>query len=179
MTNHIRRINLFGGPGSGKSTLATRIFSALKIQKKEVELVREYIKTWAHQGKVPQSYDSLYVFAKQLQCEDLILRHVPLLVTDSPLLLNSAYPTFDGFVCADHLVSMAQQFDRDFPSLNFYIKRTVEYQTAGRYQDESQAIVFDNFLQAFLKSHLEGPLHTITVDGGDSAFEEILNLING
>jgi adenylate kinase family enzyme len=88
----IRRICLFAGPGSGKSTLAAKIFAALKEQQIQVELINEYIKTWAYTGKVPKSYDQLYVFAKQLNSEDVILRHVPLLITDSPLLLNSAYP---------------------------------------------------------------------------------------
>jgi hypothetical protein len=65
----IRRICLHAGPGSGKSTLAARVFGELKVRGYDVEHVPEYIKTWAHAGRKPESYDQLYVFAKQLPCK--------------------------------------------------------------------------------------------------------------
>jgi len=40
------RICLFGSPSSGKSTLASKIFSRLKVDNYNVELVLEYIKEW-------------------------------------------------------------------------------------------------------------------------------------
>ena len=37
-------VNLLGAPGSGKSTIAASIFSKLKFQNLNVELVSEYAK---------------------------------------------------------------------------------------------------------------------------------------
>ncbi|CAE7860196.1 folD [Symbiodinium microadriaticum] len=160
----IRRINFFAGPGAGKSTVAARIFSELKIRGFDVEHIPEYIKTWAHENRKPESYDQLYVFAKQLKAEDVILRNVKHIVTDSPLLLNTSYSKLYNFQASDHLIRIAQQFDRDFPPLNLYIERTVDYVDKGRYQSYEQAVDFDNFLLEFLDENLEGELLKI-LDG--------------
>lgn len=171
----IRRINLFAGPGCGKSTLATKIFVRLKEKHRHVELVSEYIKNWAHQGRKPQSYDQLYILAKQLKAEDDLLRSdVRAIVTDSPILMNPAYSSFYNFRPAIHLVKLAQEFDKDFPSLNFFIKRTVKYQRKGRYQTLGQAKVFDDHLRYFLATHLELPLFFCTVD----EFDKVMHLID-
>lgn len=160
----IRRICMYGGPGSGKSTVSARIFSEMKMRGFDVEHISEYIKTWAHENRKPQSYDQLYVFAKQLKSEDVILRNVDHIVTDSPLLMNTAYANLYNFGPVEHIINLAKQFDRDFPALNFFIERTVDYVDKGRYQSWEQAVEFDKFLLDFLDEHLEGELIKITVE---------------
>jgi nicotinamide riboside kinase len=164
MSNKIRRVNFYSGPGSGKSTLAARTFAELKIRGYDIEHIPEYIKTWAHEGKKPISYDQLYVFAKQLKAEDVILRNVDLIVTDSPLLMNVAYSKLYNVPYAPHLIKLAQEFDREFKPINFFINRTVPYVGKGRYQDNTAAIYFDSFLQDFLEDNLEGEYHTVVVE---------------
>lgn len=171
----IRRICIYGGPGSGKSTLATKSFSELNIKGFDIELVSEYIKTWAHEGKKPQSYDQLYVFAKQLKSEDIILRNVKHIVTDSPLLMNAAYSKIYDFQAVNELINIARQFDQDYPPLNLFIDRSVSYVDKGRYQSYEEAVVFDNFLLDFLNEHLEGELVKVRVE----KFQEICDLIEG
>lgn len=172
----IRRVNFFAGPGVGKSTTASRVFSELKARGHDVEFVPEYIKTWAHEKRVPKSYDQLYVFSKQLRSEDVLLRSVPTVVTDSPLLMNTAYSTFYGFRPSPHIVCLAQEFDRDFPALNFFIDRTVAYQADGRYQTYEQAVEFDAFLLKFLHDNMDcDTMHHVTVD----QFDKIMALIEG
>lgn len=168
----IRRINVFAGPGSGKSTTAARIFAELKIRGYDVEHISEYVKTWAHEGRKPQSYDQLYIFAKQCKAEDVILRNVKLIVTDCPLLMSTAYASEYGFVGTPELISLGQQFDLDFPPLNLFIDRTVAYQQNGRFQKEDEAKQFDIHLRKFIDENV-GPVFPIHVD----EFDNIMTLI--
>ena len=175
----IRRVNFYAGPGAGKSTIAARTFAELKIRGHEVEHIPEYIKTWAHEGRVPQSYDQLYVFAKQVKSEDIILRNVPLIVTDSPVLLSTSYAKHQSVPFYEYLVRVAQQFDRDFPPLNLFIERTVDYNGAGRYQNEREAHDFDKYLLEFLGENLIGELHHVKVEEFDQIIEMIEGAISG
>lgn len=160
----VRRICLFSGPGSGKSTTSARVFSELKVLGYDVEHIPEYIKTWAHEGRKPVSYDQFYVFAKQLKSEDTVLRSVQTIVTDCPIMLNVAFSCFYNTPGCNEMIGIAQQFDRDFPPLNFFIERTVNYVQKGRYESQEQAIAFDSFLQSFLFEKLQSPIHKIKVD---------------
>ena len=169
----IRRICFHAGPGAGKSTLAARTFAELKVRGHNVEHIPEYIKTWAYAGRKPTSYDQLYVYAKQLHAEDAALKHVPLVVTDSPLIMNNAYAAFYGCEFVDPMVNMSRRFEKDFPAVNFFIERSVDYVTDGRYQTYEQAIEFDDHLKAFLAKNLPGPLIPVTVD----KFDNIMNCI--
>lgn len=176
--SNIRRINFFSGPGCGKSTTSARLFSALKMKGHDVEQIHEYIKTWAHENRKPQSFDQLYVFAKQLKSEDVILRNVKHIVTDSPILMNAAYSAFYGFPATDHLIGLSAEFDKQFPSLNFFIDRTVDYVSKGRYQTYEDAINFDDHLLSFLDNHLSSPLVHVNVKS-EEGFNEILSLVEG
>jgi hypothetical protein len=85
-------IYLWGGGGSGKSTLAAQIFAELKVQGKETELIREYIKDWAWRRTPPRSgFDQLYVFAKQVRAESTVFGKVEYAVAECPALLCPIY----------------------------------------------------------------------------------------
>jgi hypothetical protein len=154
----IRRVNFYAGPGSGKSTLAPRVFAELSIRGYKVAQVDEWIKAWAILGIKPESFDQLTVFANQLSKEDMPLRKADLIVTDSPVLMNAAYSQNWNFVGTPELISLALKFEQDFPSLNFFIDRTVPYQSY------EEAVAFDSFLLGFLAEHLSGELIHTTVD---------------
>lgn len=172
--SQIRRICLFGGPGSGKSTTTARIFTELKIRGYDIEHVTEYIKTWAYEGRMPQSYDQLYVFAKQIRSEDVLLRRgVQYIVTDSPVLMNAAYSAHYGFVAIEQLIGLSKQFDRDFPAVNLFIERSVPYVQKGRFQNPDEAVEMDKFLYNFLSTNLEQPITKIKVDD----FDNILSVV--
>ena len=65
--NHkIRRIGLFGGPGTGKSTLSAMAYSKLKTMGINVELVQEYVKSWAYEKRMVSSFDQLYLLAEHM-----------------------------------------------------------------------------------------------------------------
>lgn len=169
----IRRINIYAGPGAGKSTFAAKIFAELKIRGCDVEHVAEYVKTWAHEGRMPQSYDQMYILGHQLHREDLALRHVQHIVTDCPLFLGPAYAQFYGFRGWRILLEMCKLFDEDFQPLNFYLDRTVPYLDKGRYQSESEGRRFDAHLRQMLDANLKDGYHVVTVE----QFDETIALI--
>lgn len=160
----VRRINILAGPGAGKSTLAARLFSELKSDGYDVEHITEYIKTWAYQKRKPQSFDQLYVFAKQLNSEDLALREVNHIITDSPLIVNVAYSQFYGCNFAPELLSIVNRFEQKYPSLNLFIERSVEYVDKGRYQTPAEAIEFDTLLWNLVTNTLLQPIYKIHVN---------------
>lgn len=149
-----RRISLFGGPGSGKSTLAPKLYSDLKFYNYNVELVREWVKLWACEKKEIISYDQVYIFAKQLNLEDRLLRSgIDFVVSDSPLFLQCYYASDMCPEVSDELISLAKKVEIKYPSLNIFLKRDHKYDPVGRYQTEEEALEIDVNLKKFLKDN--------------------------
>jgi nicotinamide riboside kinase len=155
-----RRINFFGGAGCGKSTISAFVFYELKIRGYNVEHVTEYIKTWAHQGRFPKSFDQLYIFGKQMHKEDQVLHHVDRIVTDCPLLMCCVYAKkyeFDGW---QELLSLSNKYDLKYPPLNIFLSRTVPYQSSGRFHTLEESMEFDRLIKDMLDEY-GGNYHTI------------------
>lgn len=146
------RINLFAGPGAGKSVVASQIFSHFKIKGYNIELVNEYVKGWAYQKIVPQSFDQYYIFSKQLRSEDIILRTgVKNIVTDSPILMQLAYMKRNGENYSP-LLQIAKDFESKYSCINILLERKdISYQQYGRYENEPQAIQMDIIIENILK----------------------------
>lgn len=143
--NNIRRINIFCGPGGGKTNIAQRVASELNSRflrsdnhTKRAELIQEFCKIFAYEGRVPTGFDQLTIFAEQLRREELFLRNgVDLVVTDSPLLLQLAYAPID---LRSNIAGLIHQFEKTYPSINFFIERGDRpYNPKGRYQSLSEA----------------------------------------
>jgi len=151
----VRRINLFGGPGVGKSTTAARIFAHLKIKNVSVELVSEYVKSWAAMKRPIRKYDQLYLFGKQQQYEYRWLSHdIEIIVTDSPTFLSTIYAReYVSNEMADALITLDNLYEEDYPSLNIYLDRgDNDYKQEARYQDEGEARRFDRLIKDGLKT---------------------------
>lgn len=152
--SQIKRICFYGGPGCGKSTIATGVFHELKKLGYNAEYVPEYIKNWAYEGRMPKSFQQVYVFAKQLNREDVLFPHVDLVVTDSPILMNVVYSKKYGFEGSHLLADLAMLYEKQFPSLHIFLDRgNLEYKTEGRYQDESGARELDALIEEILQSY--------------------------
>lgn len=163
----VRRICLFGGPGCGKSTTAAWLFAQLKLRHVEVELVQEYVKTLAFEGRKPESWDQLWLLSKQMRREDVMLRNgVDVVVTDSPLLLSTCYAMKYNCPGAKHLVAIAEEFDETYPPLNIFIDRGGKaYSKKGRYQTEEEAHEMDKVIKAVLERK---PHHVVHYSDHDS-----------
>jgi len=170
------RINLYGGPCSGKSTLAASIYHKLKIENYSVELIREWIKQWAYEGRKPKSFDQTFVFSNQLYLEDTAIQSgIQHLVTDSPLLMQVCYAKRHKYELWKSLLKHVDAFENKFPSVNIFLDRTgIGYQEAGRYEDESDAIWMDGQMREFLDEHLQNYFVFPTTD-----FDNILSTVKG
>lgn len=149
------RICLYGGPGVGKSTLAANVFARLKQLNVSVELVTEYVKSWAYEKRELDLFDQVYIFAKQQRLEDRVLRAgVKLIVSDSPLYLQCVYAKKHNHLAWQELIGIAHKFDLVYPSLNILIKRHGKpYNPEGRYQTLDEAKKIDQEIEDFLNEY--------------------------
>jgi hypothetical protein len=151
-------INLYGGPGTGKSTSAAFIFYALKQQGFNSELVREYVKDWAWEGREISLYNQFYLMGKQIRKESMLYGKVDHIVTDSPVFLNIYYATkylppetAKGVV--DAVGCYYGQAARDgHRHVHAFLRRSKPYNPAGRFQTHEEAREIDGELRKLLLS---------------------------
>ena len=154
-------VNLFGGPGTGKSTLMAKIFSELKVQGYDCEMVTEFAKDLVWEKRNETFKDELYIFAKQNHRLFRVNGKVDIIVTDRPLLLTNAYNQDDKELCSLCLKTFNQ-----YNNLNFLLKRETVYQENGRNQSEKEAIQIDKITQGLLESN---GINYYTVNNNDLA----------
>jgi len=149
------RINFLGGSGIGKSTVAARLFAGLKPLDYSVELVPEYVKTWAYQKRKINLFDQNYIFAKQQQYEyRYISNGVGHVVTDSPTMLPTLYTKlYYGEQYSKALELMDDQYEAVHPSFNILLIREGEFNPEGRYQvSEEDASQVDRLVLEHLET---------------------------
>lgn len=134
-------VNLFAGPGAGKSTIAAGLFSELKWNGINSELVTEFAKDLTWESRDEALKDQIYVFGKQLHRIKRLSGKVDVVITDSPVLLSLVYgENNDKF---HELV--IQEFDK-FCNLNVFVNRTKPYRQVGRKETEAEARFIDSAL---------------------------------
>lgn len=149
-------INFYGGPGTGKSTSAAYTYALLKGRGDNAELVREYVKEWAWEGRRINAYDQLYFLGKQLRKESLLYGHVSHIVTDSPVLLGVFYarryspPAIARGVEAAAIAYYQQAAADGHHHYHVMLDRSKTYNPAGRYQSESEARALDGGIRDVL-----------------------------
>ncbi len=151
-------INLWGGPGSGKSTTAAEIFAHLKKKGVNCELVQEYIKGWVWEDRKRLVGDQLYILAKQVRKEQILLGKVDFIITDSPVWFSSFYAwSSSGYnrseesllapVIKDYQMSLKREGHNIY---DLFISRDNKpFNPAGRYETESQAKEIDSWQVVF------------------------------
>lgn len=151
-------ISLYGGSGLGKSTMAAEIFVELKKRGESVELVTEYVKSWAWENRSPAGLsNSIYIFAKQLRREALLFGKVDYVVTDCPLGLCVAYESFyePGRTVVFDLYKAvrAHQAKEGVKHLDFQLMRQHAYKKEGRYETEEEARRVDQIIRQFIPAN--------------------------
>jgi len=169
-------INLYGGPGTGKSTYAAFLFSLLKQKGLDAELVTEYVKQWAWDGKQPVNYDQFYLFGKQAKKEYSLFGKVDYVVTDSPMLVcayySGLYGTPEQGTLFRHMyqtyIKMCEASGVEIK--HYFLKRLKPYNPKGRFQNEQQAKDIDLELKIFMKSL---GIKFEEIDGSKEALEQL------
>ena len=152
-------VNIYAGSGAGKSTLAAELFVELKKQGKSVELVTEYVKSWAWEGRSPVGLEtSIYLFAKQLRREAVLYGKVDYVVTDSPVGLCAAYESFyepGRTVIWDLYKSTRerQKLEGKVTHLDFHLMRQFEFKREGRYESEDEARRVDQIIRQMIPAN--------------------------
>jgi nicotinamide riboside kinase len=150
-------VNLFGGPGCGKSTLAAKLFSELKDRKVSTELVREYVKTWAWEGRKVDPASQIYLLGKQASYENKLYGRVEYIVTDSPVLLAGYYATQqpDGkcLYVSDAALAYIEAHTDEVEYINILLRRKKSYDPRGRYETEAEAVERDKGIKDYLNAH--------------------------
>lgn len=154
MKTKTKIINLIGGPGVGKSTVTSGIFHELKTRKFSCELITEYAKeaTWEDTHKLLEN--QIHIFSEQFRRQWRLIDKVDYVITDSPLILNSIYYDYyltklgDRVKFTDAYIDLSRKFFDstflEFNNINFFLKRSVDYEDEGRNQSMSEALDIDN-----------------------------------
>lgn len=156
MKKKTKVINLLGGSGLGKSTTAALLYGEMKNREQSVELVREFVKEWAWEGKKPSSIGQSIIYGRQLEREALLYGKVDYIVTDSPLILCSVYRSFyyGTDIIAPLILKDIEHLDEmGVEQVNFLLKRSKQFKSEGRFEDESTARRVDEAVLTFMNYH--------------------------
>lgn len=175
-------INLYGGPGTGKSVAAADVFVAAKKGGINAELVSEYVKQWAWEGRVPVNYDQFHFFGEQARREYSLFGKVELIVTDSPVALCGYFASVFGSVsqarCFRQMVleyySMVQ--DSGVKCHHVFLERVSAYDPRGRFQTEQEAFAMDPEQLVYLQNL---GFNLATLRASDGSTDSILKLLEG
>lgn len=157
-------VELFGGPGIGKTTFAAKLFAAIKDDRTyTVELVQEYVKTWAWEKRDIGVPEQIYLTAKQMRNESRLYGKVDIIVTDAPVVLGAYYSSvYLNPTVSEPLLQLYKSVEWDHnggylaaPSkrLRVFLNRVKPYDPRGRFQDEAEARDVDYDLRRFLQDN--------------------------
>ena len=171
-------VNLIGAPGTGKSTLMAEVFSHLKWNKIDCEMVTEFAKELIWEKRYDTFKDELYIFAKQNHRLFIVNGKVDIIITDRPLILtipyNRTYGNKDNSLFNSSLENIVISTHNLYNNVNILLNRTKPYNPNGRNQSEAEsdklAIVFKNIVDEFGLDYTQ-------MDADEKAVTKIIEII--
>ena len=175
-------INLYGGPSTGKSTIAAGTFFDFKTNKISCELVREFVKDWAYDGKKIERRHQIKLFAEQAEREGCTYGKVEWVVTDSPLILCEIYEKryFNEATMTDGLYERWLTLNKEVMSpIHIKIIRSKEYDPVGRYENEAQAIEMDTLITERVQTLCSNTNQILHIVNYQTAINEVKKICLG
>lgn len=166
-------INLYGGPGAGKTTTALRLTGALKAAGYEAEYVPEYARDLSLEERltVTPQFNILMEQAKRIM--RTIGTGIDIVVTDSPILLQSLYAETEAD--QERAVVLHTALATVFDMRNFLIdNERLNHSMVGRVTSKEDAQALDGMCMKML---VEGDYEFLMVPK-EKAFETILGCIH-
>lgn len=145
-------VECYAGPGAGKSTTSAQLFCELKAHGgPSVELVQEYIKIWAWEGRKIQPADQIYITAKQMRAEVRLYNKVDVIITDAPILMGAFYEQYYGDQKRSKiLLDIYSDVVDNAQRVRYQIPRVKAYDQRGRYETEEKAKEIDKAMREFV-----------------------------
>lgn len=175
-------INLLSGPASGKSTLAAELFVFLKKQNRNVEYLQEYAKklVWTKKFDILNNQHLVsYKFYESIKAMDSV-KEIEYIILDSSLLNGLWYNrnNLDNLSNIEKTEKLIFQYYHEFDNVNFFINRGAnqQYNTHGRIESESQALMIDDGIKHILDHH-HIKYHNIQVDSSN-AIQDIMSVLS-
>ncbi len=146
------KIAFISGPGAGKSRNASKLYSQLKNDGINVELVREFAKDLTYQEDWKSLGDQLYITGEQSHREYILNDKVDVMITDSPLILGAMYVT--DVPWAKEYEDLLVKYYKSNDYTTIFLKRDASpYQEEGRTQTEEESIQLDEASKHFMDKH--------------------------
>ena len=166
-------VNLFGVPGAGKSTGAAYIFSQLKLNGINAELITEFAKDKVWENNTEVFKNQAYLFGKQSykisRCKD----KVDVIVTDSPLPLSIFYNN-DEVLGEDFNKTVMNVFN-SYNNLNYLLLRVKPYNPVGRHQTEEESNELKQPMIDLLHGRgIEYTEHNGSIEGYDKIVADVI-----
>lgn len=169
-------INIFGGPGAGKSTNAAGLFSLMKRNYFNCELVQEYAKDLTYDRNWEALKQQNHVLDEQDRRLRRLVGQVDFAITDGALLNSIIYRDKDYHLQPDHFKETVLAYHKKYNNINFYLQRTKKYVPIGRSQTEGEALELDDKVFAMLIEHEE---EFTPIIGNNSAPQAMMDHIQG
>lgn len=148
-------INIFGGPGTGKSTLASGLFYHLRTNGyHNVELLPEPAKDFVFNGELNKISQRTLFEIQAKRMSSMEKSGVPIVICDSPLLLNKVYSTWDvdEGLARDEFHIEVEAEHACYENYNLVLERVHRYQTIGRVQNLTDAEIVHNSIVSMLNT---------------------------
>lgn len=167
----LKLINIFGAPSSGKSTISAGLFSFMKLNGMNVELVTEVAKDFVWEQRKQCLSDQLYVSALQNHRLERLRDKVDWAITDSPLLLSLIYAPCGYY---KNFKPLILEIFESYDSLNIYLNRVKPYSQIGRMQNEKES---DEIALLIKEKLISYNVKFIEIDGDENAPKKIYNAL--
>lgn len=166
-------VNLYGAPGTGKSTGAAYIYSKLKLEGINCELVTEYAKDMVWDQNKKAIYNQAYIFGNQYYRISRLENEVDVVITDSPLLLSIIYNKDKRL--GNEFIQLVKSVSNSYENrIDILFKKVKQYKTVGRLHNEEQSDKLYNEIKDLLDT--VNPDYEV-VEATQEGYEKVIEMI--